>query len=305
MIDIVVVNYNAGALLPRCVAAALASTVPVRLLIVDNGSTDNSLELVAAAGAGDDARVAVHRTGANLGFGRAVNLGLSRTGGSDFLLVLNPDCLLAADTVAVMAAALAADPRAGLAGGVIRNADGTIQRGCLRRLPTPANVLADLVPGLRGVVKTASYTVDDGALPVGVSEVEAVSGSLMMVRRAALAEVGPLDERFFLHCEDLDWFMRFRHAGWKVVLEPRAEAVHYQGSCSRRYPFRVLWHKHAGMQKYYLKHYGFRRRPFLSGLMLAGIWGRFLHAVALTAARRGGGKEAGGGVRPAVPAGRP
>jgi hypothetical protein len=99
--------------------------------------------------------------------------------------------------------------------------------------------------------------------------------------------------------------MRFRRAGWKVVLEPRAEVVHYQGSCSRRQPYRVLWHKHVGMQKFYLKHYGFRRRPLVSCLMLTGIWGRFLHAAALHALGRSRGKEACGPASAATPARRP
>ena len=62
--------------------------------------------------------------------------------------------------------------------------------------------------------------------------VEAISGSFMLVRRAALDEVGPLDEGYFLHCEDLDWFVRFGRAGWGIYLVPDAEVVHHKGACS-------------------------------------------------------------------------
>jgi len=74
--------------------------------------------------------------------------------------------------------------------------------------------------------------------------VEAVSGAFMLVCRSALGEVGSLDESYFLHCEDLDWFMRFQRSRWKLYLVPDVEVVHHQGNCSTGRPVAVEWYKH-------------------------------------------------------------
>ena len=84
-------------------------------------------------------------------------------------------------------------------------------------------------------------------------EVEAISGACMLVRRAALDDVGGLDEGYFLHCEDLDWCHRFRQAGWRVLFVPGVRVVHDKGVSSRARPVFVQWHLHRGMVRYYRK----------------------------------------------------
>ena len=104
---------------------------------------------------------------------------------------------------------------------------------------------------------------------------DAISGAFMMVRREALDAVGPLDEAYFMHCEDLDWCMRFRQSGRRVLFVPTASAVHHKGASSRARPVRVLWHMHRGMVRYYRKF--FRREypgPFM-WLVVAGVAVRF------------------------------
>jgi hypothetical protein len=115
--------------------------------------------------------------------------------------------------------------------------------------------------------------------------VEAISGAFMMVRRDALARVGPLDEGYFLHCEDLDWCMRFRRSGRRVLFVPGATAVHHKGTSSRGRPVRVLWHMHRGMVRFYRKF--FRREypgPFM-WLVVAGVAVRFSALASLAMAR--------------------
>jgi GT2 family glycosyltransferase len=110
--------------------------------------------------------------------------------------------------------------------------------------------------------------------------VEAISGAFMLVRREAIARVGLLDEGYFLHCEDLDWCLRFRQAGYKILFVSDVKATHDKGLCSRDRPFRVQFHLHRGMVRYLWKH--FRRAyplPF-TGLAVLGVWLRF-GAVAL------------------------
>ena len=87
--------------------------------------------------------------------------------------------------------------------------------------------------------------------------------------------VGPLDEGYFLHCEDLDWFVRFARAGWGIFLVPDAEVVHYKGACSVSRPIRVEWHKHRGMARFFRK-FQFSDYPLpFSLLVMVGIWGHF------------------------------
>ena len=121
--SVVTVNFNAGEHLAAGAGAVLASGVPVELLVADNGSTDGSLARLRAA-LGDDPRLRVLENGANLGFARANNRALAEAHG-EWLLLLNPDCLVRPDTIARVQEAMARHPEAGLAGCLILNPDGT------------------------------------------------------------------------------------------------------------------------------------------------------------------------------------
>jgi GT2 family glycosyltransferase len=112
-------------------------------------------------------------------------------------------------------------------------------------------------------------------LPSGPIEVEAISGALMLVSRAALEDVGPWDEAYFLHCEDLDWCMRFRQKGWRILFVPDAPVIHYQGHSSRARPMFVEWHKHKGMVRFYRKFFSHQYPGFLMGLVGVAVWIRF------------------------------
>jgi GT2 family glycosyltransferase len=97
----------------------------------------------------------------------------------------------------------------------------------------------------------------------------------MFVRREALEKVGPLDEGYFLHCEDLDWCERFRRGGWKVLFVPDTTVVHDKGASSRGRPVRVLWHLHRGMVRYYRKFFRDEYPRPLFWLVLGAVWLRF------------------------------
>ena len=283
----VTVNFNAGALLTEAVRAALASTEPVEVIVVDNASTDGSLRLLREA-LGSDPRLHIVEAGANLGFARGSNRGLALAGG-EWLLLLNPDCVVGPETIGRVRAALAADPGAGMAGGLLLNEDGSEQAGCRRSVPTPGRAFARAF-GLSRLRRRAGaaggdFVLSDQPLPAGPVEVDAISGAFTMVRRAAADAVGLLDEAYFLHCEDLDWCMRFRQAGWRVLFVPGAAAVHHKGTSSRGRPVRVLWHMHRGMVRFYRKF--FRREypgPFM-WLVVAGVAVRFSALASLAVAR--------------------
>jgi len=121
-----------------------------------------------------------------------------------------------------------------------------------------------------------SFMMVDLPLPRAPEPVEAISGAFMFVRRAALETVGLMDENYFLHCEDLDWCMRFRQAGWEILFVPQVRVVHWKGFSSKARPVVVEYHKHCGMVRFYNKCF---RRQYPGALMILvviAVWLRFV-----------------------------
>jgi GT2 family glycosyltransferase len=287
MISIVIVNYNAGPLLADCVAAALAQADEV--VVVDNASSDDSLAGLAGRFP-DEARVRVMRNSRNLGFAAACNQGAAAAAG-EAVLFLNPDCVLEANAVArlhavlrgesetVPAAGAEAGGEIGMVGGLLLNPDGTEQGGGRRAIPTPwrSFVRAFGLFRLAGAFPRLffDFHLHTQPLPDHPIEVEAISGACMLVSRRAMADVGPWDEGYFLHCEDLDWCMRFRRKGYRIVFVPEARITHALGVCGRARPIFVEWHKHKGMMRFYRKFFRHRYPGILMGLVALGVWLRF------------------------------
>ncbi len=268
---VVIVNYNAGNWLPRCVEAVAESAGPVEIIVVDNASTDDSVERLCAA-LPMAARVEVVRNTANTGYARACNQGAAQT--EAFTLVfLNPDCIVESDTLAILRRALDEDSRAGLAGALILDPGGSEQRAVRRRLPTPGRALSTL-SGLERLGVGGINAASD-PLPAHPVEVEAVSGALLCLRRQAFDAVGGFDEDYFLHCEDLDLFVRLRAGGWKLLLVPAARAMHGLGVSSASAPLRAWWYKHLGMHRFYRRHLATQQSWPVPWLVLAGIWLRW------------------------------
>jgi GT2 family glycosyltransferase len=109
----------------------------------------------------------------------------------------------------------------------------------------------------------------------------------MLVRRAAIADVGEWDEGYFLHCEDLDWCLRFRRKGWKILFVPDARVDHVHGGCSRSRPIFVEWHKHRGMIRFYRKFFREDYPRGLMGLVAVGVWLHFVLVAARQVVRSG------------------
>ena len=296
--SVITVNFDTGGLLAAAARSVLASTVPVELLVVDNASTDDSLDELRAA-VGSDPRVRVFENGANLGFARANNQALAEARG-EWLLLLNPDCFIQPETIARMQEALGRYPDAGLAGCLILNPDGTEQAGCRRETPTPGKAFVRAF-GLGRVLRrfglagsaTRDFVRTGDPLPPQPIEVDAISGAFMFARRSALEKVGPLDEGYFLHCEDLDWCERFRRAGFKVLFVPDATVVHDKGASSRGRPVRVLWHLHRGMVRFYRKFFRDEYPWPLFWLVLGAVWLRFGLLAGAVIVRRVAGRVLG------------
>jgi GT2 family glycosyltransferase len=274
-VSAVVVNYNAGELLVDCVRAALAEAQQV--VVVDNASSDHSLELLESCFDGEP-RLQTLRNKENLGFAAACNLGLAPCT-ERHILFLNPDCVLVTGSLQQMVDTLEADPDAGMVGGLLLNTDGSEQGGGRRAVPTPWRSFVRAV-GLNRFANRwprlfYDFHLHKQPLPEHPIQVEAISGALMLVRREAMDEVGAWDESYFLHCEDLDLCMRFRQKGRSILFDPAAPALHEHGACSQSCPIFVEWHKHKGMVRFYRKFFQHQYPGVVMWLVIFGVWSRF------------------------------
>ena len=273
--DVIIVNYNAGELLQSCVRSTLVAGAR-RVIVVDNGSRDGSVEAAESAIASE--QLTVMRNGDNLGFARACNVG-AQASDADVLLFLNPDCVLAPEALERMMGVLDSEEGAGMVGGLLCNPDGSEQPGGRRDFPTPRRAFARAF-GLSRLGRIfpslfPDFLLHQAPLPAGPVDVDAISGACMLVRREAIDDIGLWDEGYFLHCEDLDWCMRFKLGGWRVVFVPDARVMHVGGACSRTRPVFVEWHKHRGMLRFYTKFFRRRYSPPLWWLVVLGVWLRF------------------------------
>ncbi len=242
---VLIVNYNAGGELAEGVGAVLNRVTPVSLWVIDNASSDDSVELLLARH-GDD--IELIRNAENLGFARACNQGLERCA-TEYLLILNADCRLPPGAIRAFEQALAARPLAGLASGLVFDAAGREQRGSRRCLPTPRRVAGELLrwPG-------AGLDQRHRPAPDEICEVEAVSGACLFFRRSALQAVGGFDEAYEFHFEDLDLMARLGDAGWRILLVPEVRLRHVGGLSSRSRPLWVSRQKHRGLKRYLARH---------------------------------------------------
>jgi GT2 family glycosyltransferase len=280
----IIVNYNAGPLLRKCVGSLLACPLDIEIIVVDNASSDASLD-----GLQDLSQVCVIRNPANVGFAAACNIGVQASS-APFLLFLNPDCFFQPDAIALLFAGLQSGDRVGMVGGLLVNEDGTEQGGGRRAVPTPWRSFVRAF-GLQRFANCwpklfYDFHLHKQPLPDSPIEVEAISGACMLVKRDVMEDVGLWDEGYFLHCEDLDWCMRFRQKGWKILFVPDARISHALGACSQSRRVFVEWHKHKGMLRFYRKFFWHQYPGVLMGLVVAGVWLRFGLAVVYLTARR-------------------
>lgn len=241
----VIVNYNSGLWLERCIETLRGrSTRLPEIIVIDNASTDASVELLPELPG-----VTVRRAHKNLGFGRGVNQAL-RKADRNYVLVINPDCLLRPDALVQLVAELDRHEDVAMVSGRVFDMRGQEQRGSRRRLPDRRQIMAEALPFSHrdGIDLTHEPPPQDSV------DVEAVSGACMLIRRSALDEVGGFDPGFYMHFEDLDLMARLQSAGWRIRLLPSVFISHAGGVSSRRRPLVVMWAKHKSLWRYLNKH---------------------------------------------------
>ncbi len=266
-ISAVIVNYNSGFWLARCLLS-LSKTPLEQIIVVDNGSVDNSLDCLSSS---VRENLELIQNPDNPGYATACNQGLENID-SEFVLFLNPDCELLDNATQSLCGALLATPEAVLAGPWVIDFQGFVQRATLRRLPTLRNSINEFLrPGT-----DAGVDLSQMAKPEGIQLAEAVTGACLLARTSMLRELNGFDVNYRLHCEDLDLMRRAADAGYSVLLVPDALVIHQQGVSSSHRPFWVEWQKHRGMWRYYRKFEGKADGWLKSTFVGLGILGHYL-----------------------------
>lgn len=265
-LSIIIVNWNAGPLLGKCLDAlpAACGGCAYEVSVVDNASTDTSV----AQARESPQPFTLLALPQNVGFARANNLALEAASG-DVLLLLNPDTEPRPGSLAALVDFCATHPQAGVVGGKLRNADGSVQPS-VRQFPTTLVLcliltrLARLFPRLRVLqqylMKGFSYEQD--------ATVDQVMGACFAIPRAAFQALGPLDQGYWIWFEEVDYCRRARQAGYTVWFTPRAEIVHHQGTAFRRAS--SLWRAWRFSRS--ALHYAYKNLgPVAAGLVLVCV----------------------------------
>ena len=254
-LDVVVVNWNAGRQLYDCLASIAANdgrALVERVVVVDNASTDRSLDGLDALGL----PLAVIRNGENRGFAAACNQGAA-AGAADLVLFLNPDTRLGPASLLAPAAALdtPAHARTGIVGIQLVDEEGRVSHTCAR-FPSPGRVLAGTIAldRLAPRVFPSHFMTDwDHADSRAVDQ---VMGAYFLVRRSLFDQLGGFDERFFVYFEEVDFAYRARTAGWRSYFLADVRAYHKGGGTSEQVKAKRLFYMLRSRIQYAYKHFG-------------------------------------------------
>lgn len=247
-ISVVIVNWNGGEFLVRCLASLRlhARLMSMEIIVVDNGSSDGSLDACEALGG-----IIAIRNGRNLGFGAACNVGWRRAAGA-VVLFLNPDCEVLPGSIERCVDTLQASD-VGACGVALMDEHGATARSC-HRFPGLANFVFRIC-GLH----TVSQRWGDGAMTTWDhaqdADVDHVIGAFYAMRRELLVQLNGFDERFFVYLEDLDLSLRIHQSGLKIRFLATPPSFHYGGGLSRHVKARRLFYSTRSRILYAYKHF--------------------------------------------------
>lgn len=274
-VSVIIVNYNVkeflrGAL--KSVFHALeAGGLKGEVFVVDNNSGDDSVQMVRE----EFPSVRLHALGYNPGFGKANNIALREARG-EFLLLLNPDTIVAEDTLSKMIGFMREHPKAGMAGCKLLNGDGSFQLSCRRGFPTPWASFTKLF-GLSTFFPKSRHFAQYHLtyLPVDKTyEVDAISGAFMFISWSAYEATNGFDEDYFMYGEDLDLCYRVKKAGFEVYYAPITATIHFKGESTKRSALNEVKVFYEAMHIFIKKNYG-------SSVLFASLlrFGIFLRSV--------------------------
>lgn len=254
-VSAIVVSYFTGPLLARAIASLKVQPEVVEVIVVDNGNWDGAVAAAVDANDGG-APVSVLSGHGNVGFAAACNLGASRASG-DYLLFLNPDAVMPTGGVGRLILDGEDAGRPWLMGAKIVNPDGSEQQGSRRMTLTPWRAFVEATR-LYALAPRHPYfrrfNIHGDPCPVKVTPVPVISGACFLLPRADYFAIDGMDERYFLHVEDVDFCLRFAAAGGGVYFNPNVSVYHHKSS-SRVSAMRVERRKTASIIRYFNEHF--------------------------------------------------
>ncbi len=251
-VSVVVVSWNARRYVQECLESIRHTVgVTVQVIVVDNGSSDGTPEMVIQ----DFPHVFLIPNSQNLGFARANNIGIQAATGK-YVCLVNSDVNVPPECLSHLYRYLEHNPTVGMVGPRMLIPNGNVARSYMR-FPTSWNCLChalSLDVLFRGSRLFGGILMTDFRCET-TSEVDVLNGWFVAVRRNALREVGLLDEAFFMYGEDIDWSYRFHKSGWKRIYLTSAQALHYGGASSSVAPTRFYIEMHKANLQYWRKHH--------------------------------------------------
>lgn len=240
---VIIVNWNTRQLLLDCLAciSAAVAGLTAEVWVVDNGSTDGSLEAVST----QYPDVCVIANQVNLGFAAANNQAI-RASCSRYMLLLNSDTLPTAGSLTMLVRFLDTHAQVGIVGPRLRNEDGSVQLS-YASFPSLSSELTG-----RNLRRHSRFAASDGSIAFSV---DWIGGACFAIKREAAEQFGLLDERYFMYTEEADWCYRARQAGWEVCYLPKAEVVHLGGQSSRMASTRMKAELYRSKLRFFRKHY--------------------------------------------------
>ena len=243
-LSVVIVSYNVRELLTACIDSVVkaAEGIDTEVFVVDNKSVDDTIEVISR----DYPWVHLINNKENLGFSKANNIAIRQAEG-EYVLLLNPDTVVAEGTLRGAIEFMDQHPEAGGAGVRMHNADGTLAPESRRAVPTPM-VAARKMLGFTKRYYMSYLSWDEPG------QIEVISGAFMLLRRKAIDQVGMLDEDFFMYGEDIDLSYRLLKGGWKNWYLP-LDIIHYKGQSTQKSDFRYVHVFYQAMLIFFRKHY--------------------------------------------------
>ncbi|MFE5478857.1 glycosyltransferase family 2 protein [Nocardia sp. NPDC056541] len=265
---VVTVTYSPGEHLEHFITTlADATSEKPQVILADNGSTDGVPELVAEA----NSHVTLLHTGGNIGYGGAINRAVAEIDPSiEFVILANPDIRWGVDSIDKMLEAAARWPRAGAIGPMVREPDGSIYPSA-RRVPGLADGAGHAILGSIWPKNPWSVRYRQENEQISERVVGWLSGSCLLVRRAAFDTIDGFDSRYFMYMEDVDFGDRMGKAGWHNVFVPDAEVTHAKGHAAGKHPELMLPAHHASAYRFQADRHPHWWQAPLRGALRAGL----------------------------------
>ena len=276
-LSVIIVNYKVKHYLEQCLRSVAEASrgIAVEVIVVDNASGDGSVEYLRER----FPDVTIIASEENLGFARANNLAIRNSHGQ-YVLLLNPDTIVAEETFRDFISFMDSTPDAGGCGAYMLHTDGSFAPESRRGLPTPfvafckMSGLASLLPKSRTFGRYYMRYLNENE----VNRIEIMSGAFMFLRRDALDKAGLLDEDFFMYGEDIDLSYRILKAGYNNYFLP-SRILHYKGESTVKSSYRYVHTFYRAMELFFNKHYA-NYSILLSLPIKLAIWGRAMLAYA-------------------------